>query len=217
MCLKGNGGPTILDMTSGASHLLSGLLAVSAAATLVACTASGTQASQPSPAPTATAAPMPSEDVPCQDRFIAEIEWGTDPAAPSTAYLALTNTGDAACSLFGFPSESAFLSASGPVETVGYDLEGAPTVDAFGRAGDVVTVDPGERAFVWARIAQTADRAGDDPCELPVAAIGVTLVLPGASEPVIAPADVEVCVDTDADDLQVGPIDSEPRPASAEG
>ncbi|WP_165391139.1 DUF4232 domain-containing protein [Agromyces ramosus] len=204
-------------MRSGASELLSGFLAVSAAATLVACTASGTQASQPSPAPTATAAPMPSEAVPCQDRFIAEIDWGTDPAAPNTAYIALTNTGDAACSLSGFPSDSAFLSASGPVETVGYDLEGAPTADAYGRAGDVVTVDPGERAFIWARIAQTADRAGDDPCELPVAAIGVTLVLPGASEPVVAPADVEVCVDTDADDLQVGPVDSEPRPASVDG
>jgi hypothetical protein len=100
---------------------------------------------------------------------------------------------------------------------VGYGLEGAPTADAYGRAGEVVTVHPGERAFIWARIARTADRAGDDPCELPVAMIGVTLILPDASVAVVAPADAEVCLDTDADDLQVGPIDSQPRPASTGG
>lgn len=201
-------------MRSAASTFLVGLAAVSTAATLVACTAPDTQASQSAPAPTAAAAPTPSDDVRCQDQFTAEIEWGTDPAAPNTAYLAVTNTGDAACSLSGFPSESAFLSASGPVETVGYGLEGAPTADAYARAGDVVTVQPGERAFIWARIARTADRAGDDPCEFPVAITGVTLILPDASAPVVAPADAEVCLDTDADDLQLGPIDSQPRPAS---
>ena len=77
-----------------------------------------------------------------------------------------------------------------------------------------MTVDPGERAFIWARIARTADRASDDPCEFPVATIGVTLILPDASAAVVAPADAEVCLDTDADDLQVGPIDAQPRPAS---
>ncbi|KRE23449.1 DUF4232 domain-containing protein [Agromyces sp. Soil535] len=205
-------------MRSAASTFLVGLVAISTAATLAACTASDTQASQPAPAPTAAAAPTPSEDVRCQDHFAAEIEWGTDPAAPNTAYIAVTNTGDAACSLSGFPSETAFLSASGsPIETLGYDLEGAPTADAYGRAGEVVTVDPGERAFIWARIGRTADRTSDDPCRLPVAMTGVTLMLPDASTPVVAPADAEVCLDTDADDLQVGPIDSQPRPASTGG
>jgi len=204
-------------MRSAASTFLVGLAAVSTAATLVACTAPDTRASQSAPAPTAAAEPTPSEDVRCQDQFTAGIEWGPDPAAPNTSYIAVTNTGDAACSLSGFPSESAFLSASGPVETVGYGLEGAPTADAYGRAGEVVTVQPGERAFIWARIARTASRAGDDPCELPVAITGVTLVLPDASAPVVAPADAEVCLDTDADDLQLGPIDSQPRPASTGG
>ena len=201
-------------MRSAASTLLVGLAAISTAATLAACTASDTQASQRAPAPTAAAAPTPSEDFRCQDHFTAEIEWGTDPAARNTAYIAVTNTGDAACSLSGFPSETAFLSTSGPIDTLGYDLEGAPTADAYGRAGEVVTVDPGERAFIWARIARTADRASDDPCEFPVATIGVTLILPDASAAVVAPADAEVCLDTDADDLQVGPIDAQPRPAS---
>ena len=204
-------------MRGVAFTFLVGLAAVSAAATLVACTGPETQASQSAPAPTAAAAPTTSEDVRCQDQFTAEIQWRPDPAAPNTAYIDVTNTGDAACSLSGFPSESAFLSASGPVETVGYGLEGAPTADAYGRAGEVVTVDPGEHAFIWARIARTADRAGDDPCELPVTVTGVTLTLPGASAPVVAPADAEVCLDADADDLQVGPVDSEPRPASAGG
>jgi len=158
---------------------------------------------------------MPSEDVRCQDHFTAEIEWGTDPAAPNTAYIAVTNAGDAPCSLSGFPTETALLSTSGPIETVGYGVDGAPTADAYGRAGDVVTVEPGARAFIWARIARTAYRDSDDPCELPVAMTGVTLTLPDASTPVVARADAEVCVDTDADDLQVGPIDSQPRTASA--
>ncbi|WP_438854212.1 hypothetical protein [Agromyces sp. M3QZ16-3] len=76
---------------------------------------------------------------------------------------------------------------------------------------------PGGRAYVWARISRTDARTSDDPCRLPVSATGVTMVLPGASAPVVAPADVEVCVDDDADDLQVGPVDSEPRPASDDG
>jgi hypothetical protein len=204
-------------MRSAASTFLVGLVTISAAATLAACTVSNTQASQRAPSPTAAAAPTPSEDVPCQDQFTAEIEWGTDPAAPNTAYIAVTNTGDAVCSLSGFPSETAFLSASGPIETLGYDFEGAPTADAYGRASEVVTVDPGERAYIWARIARTADGASDDPCEFPVATTGVTLMLPDASVPVVAPADAEVCLDTDADDLQVGPIDSQPRRASSGG
>lgn len=201
-------------MRSAASAFLVGLMAISTAATLVACTESSPQETPPAPSPSATAAPTLSEDVRCQDQFTAEIEWGTDPAAPNTAYIALTNTGDAACSLAGFPSETAFLSASGPIETVGYDVAGAPTADAYGRAGEVVTVDPGERAFIWARIARTADRDSDDPCQLPVAMTGVTLTLPDASASVVARAHAEVCLDTDADDLQVGPIDSQPRPAS---
>jgi hypothetical protein len=204
-------------MRSAASRCLVVLVTVCAAATLVACTVSSPQATQPAPSPSATAAATPSGDVPCQDHFTAEIEWGAGTAAPNTAYIAVTNTGDAACSLSGFPSETAFLSTSGPIETVGYGLEGAPTADAYSRAGEVVTVDPGERAFIWARIARTAHRAIEDPCELPVATTGVTLMLPGASAPVVAPADAEVCLDTDADDLPVGPVDSEPRPASAGG
>jgi len=206
---------TIRDMRSAAFTFLVGLVTISAAATLAACTATNTQAPQPAPSPTAAAAPTPSEDVPCQDDFTAEIEWGTDPTAPNTAYIAVTNTGDAVCSLSGFPNETAFLSASGPIETLGYDFEGAPTADAYGRAGEIVMVDPGERAYIWARIARTADRASDDPCEFPIATTGVTLMLPNASAPVVAPLDAEVCLDTDADDLQVGPIDSQPRPASA--
>lgn len=203
-------------MRSTASTFLVGLVTISAAATLAGCTAMNTQASQSAaPSPTAATIPTPSADVPCQDQFTAEIIRGTDPAAPNTAYIALTNAGEAACSLSGFPSESAFLGASGPIETVGYGLEGAPTADAYGRAGDLVTVDPGGRAFIWARIALTADRA--DPCELPAATTGVTLTLPDATAPVVAPLDAEVCLDIDADDLQVGPIDSQPRPASAGG
>ena len=201
-------------MRSAAAAILVGLAAISTAATLAACTGSDPQPSQPAPATSAAAAP-PSEDLRCQDRFTAEIEWGTDPADPNTAYIALTNTGDAACSLSGFPSQTAFLSASGPIETVGYDIAGAPTADAYGRSGEVVTVDPGARAFVWARIARTADRGSDDPCELPVAMTGVTLTLPDSSAPIVARADAEVCLDADEDDLQVGPIDSQPRPASA--
>lgn len=192
-------------------------MTISAAATLAACTAMNTQASQSAPSPTGAAIPTPSADVPCQDQFTAEIIQGTDPAAPNTAYIALTNAGDTVCSLSGFPSESAFLGTSGPIESVGYGLEGAPTADLYGRTGDLVTVDPGGRAFIWARIALTADRAGDDPCEFPVATTGVTLTLPDATAPVVAPLDAEVCLDTDADDLQVGPIDSQPRPAAAGG
>lgn len=204
-------------MRRAASAFLVGLAAVAAAATLVACTASSPQEAPPAPSSTATAAATPSGVVPCQDHFTAEIQWGTDTAAPNTAYIAITNTGDAACSLSGFPSETAFMSTSGPIETVGYGLEGAPTADVFGRADDVVKVDPGGRAYIWARIARTADRAGDDPCEFPVTMTGVTLTLPDASAPIVAPVEAEVCLDADADDLQVGPIDSQPRPASAGG
>ena len=208
----------IRGMWNAASRFLMGLLAVSIGATLVACTPSDDL--PPSPTPSTTlAAPTPTapDGARCQDRFTAEIEWGTDPAAPNSAYIALSNTGDAACSLSGFPSETAFLSASGPIETVGYGLDGSATADEYGRAGEVVTVAPGERAYIWARISQTADRASDAPCRFPVAATGVTLVLPDASAPIVAPADIEVCVDADADDLQVGPVDSEPRTASAGG
>ena len=203
-------------MRSAASAFLVGLVAVVAAATLVACTESSPQEMPPAPSSTA-AAPAPSGDVPCHDHFTAEIQWGTDAASPNTAYVAITNTGDAACSLSGFPSETAFMSTSGPIETVGYGPEGAPTADEFGRADDVVKVDPGERAYIWARIARTQDRAGDDPCEFPVTMTGVTLTLPDASAPIVAPAAAEVCLVADAVDLQVGPIDSQPRPASAGG
>ncbi|TYL52695.1 DUF4232 domain-containing protein [Agromyces mariniharenae] len=161
------------DMSSAASRFAVGLLAAWAVATLAACTAS-TDPPPQSASPTTLAAPTPtpSEGVACQDHFIAQIEWGTDPAAPQTAYIALTNTGDTDCSLSGFPSETAFLGASGPIETVGYGVEGAATADDYGRAGEVVTIAPGQRAYIWARIAQTADRASDDPCQFPVAATG---------------------------------------------
>lgn len=204
-------------MSNASSAVLTGLMTISAAAVLAACTASNTQTTPAAPSPTATAAPTPSADVACQDQFTAEIAWGGDPAAPKTSYIAITNTGDSDCSLSGFPSDAAFLGRSGPIETVGYELAGAPTADAYGRAGEVVTVAPGERAYIWARIARMSDRADDAPCQFPVATIGVTLTLPEASVPIVATADTEVCLDTDADDLQVGPIDSQPRPASAEG
>ena len=205
------------NMRTASSAVLMGLMTISAAAFLAACTASNTQTTPAAPSPTATAAPMPSDDVACQDRFTAEVAWGGDPAAPKTSYIAITNTGDSDCSLSGFPSDAAFLGRSGPIETLGYELAGAPTADAYGRAGEVVTVAPGERAYIWARIARISDRAEDAPCQFPVATIGVTLTLPEASAPIVATADTEVCLDTDADDLQVGPIDSQPRPASAEG
>ena len=209
-------------MKGTASRFLVGLMTVSMAATLAACTGPDTDpspapASQSAPAPTDAAVATPSENVRCHDQFTAEIQWGADPATPSTAYIVVTNMGDTTCSLSGFPSESALLSAAGPIVTVGYGLDGAPTADAYGRVGEVVTVAPGERAYIWARIPRTADRAGDDPCQLPVAVIGLSVTLPDASAAIVAPADEEVCVDTDADDLQVGPIDSEPRPASAGG
>lgn len=208
----------IRNMRNAASPFLVGLVAVSVGATLAACTPSNPPPPQAAPSPTHTATtPTPTDDAPCQDRFTAQIEWGDDPTAPNSAYIALTNTGDEPCSLSGFPDETAFLSESGPIETVGYGLDGSPTADEYGRAGEVVTVAPGERAYIWARISQTVNRASDDPCQFPAAATGVTLVLPGASAPIVAPADIEVCMDADVDDLQVGPIDSEPRPASAGG
>ncbi|GAA1055231.1 hypothetical protein GCM10017608_31300 [Agromyces luteolus] len=205
-------------MRRAASTIAAAVAVAWAGVTLTACM----PWTEPAPSPTPSIAspdltPTPVAGVACQDRFTAKVEWGTDPATPKSAYLALTNVGDAACSLTGFPTETALLGASGPIETVGYGLDGAPTADAEGRAGEVVTVEPGERAYVWARISRTDARASDDPCRLPVAATGVTLVLPGASEPIVAAADVEVCVDEDADDLQVGPVDSEPRPASGDG
>jgi hypothetical protein len=203
-------------MTTAASLRLVGSAMLCAGIALTACTA--VDAPTPPPTPTTaltTPTPAPSDDLACQDRFTAQIEWDVDPAAPDTAYLALTNVGDTACSLSGFPSEAAFLGASGPIETLGYGLDGAPTADEYGRADDVVTVDPGERAYIWARISQTVNRASDDPCQFPVTATGVTLILPEASAPIVAPADIEVCTDADGDDLQVGPVDSEPRPASA--
>jgi hypothetical protein len=203
-------------MSTAASSLLLGPAIICAGVALTACTPVNAPTPPPSPSTTLTApTPAPSDDAACQDRFTAQIDWNVDPAAPNSAYLALTNIGDTACSLSGFPSEAAFLGESGPIETVGYGLDGSPTADEYGRAGDVVTVDPGERAYIWARISQTVNRASDDPCEFPVAAKGVTLVLPEASTPIVAPAEIEVCMDADEDDLQVGPVDSEPRPASA--
>ena len=205
-------------MRNPAFRFLVGVVLVSVGATVAACTPSNDPPPKAAPSTTLAApTPTPSDGARCEDRFTAQIDWGTDPAAPSTAYIALTNTGDAPCSLSGFPSEPAFLSEAGPIETVGYGLDGSPTADEYGRASEVVTVAPGERAYIWARISQTADRASDAPCQFPVAATGVTLVLPGASTPIVAPADIEVCMDADADDLQVGPVDSEPRPASAGG
>lgn len=190
------------------------LLTVSAVATLTACTPSNTQPSSPRPSATfAASTPTPPEDGPCQDHFTAQIEWGTDSAAPNSAYITLTNVGETVCSLAGFPSEAAFLGDSGPIETLGY--ESSPTADEYGRAGVAVTVPPGGHAYIWAKISQTVNR--ETPCEFPVATAGVTLVLPGGSAPVVAPTHAEVCLDTDSDDLQVGPVDSQPRPASAGG
>ncbi|WP_344377594.1 DUF4232 domain-containing protein [Agromyces tropicus] len=205
-------------MRRARSAALGGIVTVWAGATLSACTF-GIAPSEPSAPSTASSAdaPSPTVDGPCPDHFTARVEWGADPAAPTTAYLALTNVGESACTLTGFPTDTALLGASGPIETVGYGLDGSPTADARGRAGVAVTVEPGEAAYVWARISRTAARPSDDPCRLPVAATGVALVLPGASAPIVAPVDAEVCVDDDADDLQVGPVDSERRPASADG
>lgn len=206
-------------MGNAASRFLVGLLIASVVATLAACAPSEAPDDPPatSTTPAASAEPPPtqSDEGPCQDHFAAQIEWGTDPSAPKEAYVAVTNTGDETCSLSGFPSEAALLSASGPIETVGYGLDGAPTADDHGRASQVVTVASGDRAYIWARISRTSNRASDDPCQFPAAATGLTLVLPDASAPIIAPVEAEVCLDTDADDLQVGPIDSQPRPASA--
>jgi len=200
-----------------ATVFLLGVVAMSTAAGLTACISAGAPPSHPASSaradPTAAtpSTPTPAGAADCQDGFAAAIEPGDDPSTPTDAYVVLTNTGDAACDLSGFPTETAFLGASGPIETVGYGLEGAPTADAFDRAGETVTVEPGGRAYVWARIVRTTDR--DGPCQLPVTAVGVTLTLPGATAPITAPLDAEICLDTDADDLQVGPIDSQPRPA----
>lgn len=189
-----------------------GVVAIAAIMSLAGCTPS--EVAPPTSSPELLGTPAPTENGPCQNTFSAHIELGTDPSAPKTAYLVLTNDGDAPCSLSGFPGEAAYVGESGPIETLGY--EGSPTVDEYGRAGEVVAVDPGERAYVWLRISRTSTRGVEDPCEFPSVTKGVTVVLPGASAPVVAATDTEVCLDTDADDLQVGPVDTQPRPASSQ-
>jgi uncharacterized protein DUF4232 len=178
------------------------------------CTFPGTPAAEPTvaPTPTAAATPVPAPAGACQDAFSAAIEWDTVPGVPQVAYVVLTNDGSAACSLTGFPSEVRYVDASGSRLTLGYD--GVGPVDAFDRSATPVIVEPGAHAYVWTWILQNAERDGTNPCKFPATAPGLGLTLPGATRPVVAAAGVDVCLDGLADNVQYGPVDSEPRSAS---
>lgn len=177
---------------------------------MAGCIGSDVQPPEPTASASATQSAPPAADIPCQDEFSAQIESGPEPTVPNVAYVVLTNEGDVDCALSGFPSDATYVDQSGPIETLSYSLDVA---DDYGRAGAVITVAPGDRAYVWAWVVQTASRS--EACDFPVPTTGVSLTLPGASAPVVARAAMEVCLDQEKDDLRVGPVDSEPRPASS--
>lgn len=181
---------------------------------LAGCTFSSTPVAEPTAPPTATGTttPVPVAAGPCQDAFSPAIEWDSDPEVPQVAYIVVTNNGAAACSLTGFPSAIRYVDEDGSSLTVGYESMGS--TDDFDRSATPVVVDPGAQAYIWTWILQNADRDGSNTCQFPGTAAGLGLTLPGATRPIVAPADLEICLDDAADDVKYGPVDSERRMAS---
>jgi len=158
------------------------------------------------PTPTSEAAPTPAA---CQDEFSAELLWNPESEVPVTATIRLTNEGAAPCDLTGFPGGVEFLADGHPL-TISYDQ--AEQADGFDRAGTTVTVDPGASAYVWIWVRRGEPVVGAPTCEFPATATELSLTLPGATAPVIAPAELEVC--TDEQVLKYGPVDAEQRVAA---
>lgn len=162
-----------------------------------------------SPAAAAAASVAATEPAACQDEFSADLRWDPDREVPVTAVVQLTNGGARRCDLTGFPGGVEFLADGHPL-TVSYDQ--GEQADGFDRAGTTVTVDPGASAYVWIWVDRGEPEAGAPPCEFPAATTELALTLPGATVPVTAPAEIEVC--TDERMLRYGPVDSEPRVAA---
>jgi hypothetical protein len=182
------------------------------AASPTTTTPTPTPTTTPTPTPTPTQAPEAApEPTACQDEFGADLLWNPESEAPVTAIIRLTNEGAGSCELTGFPAGVDFLADGQPL-TISYDGDRVEQADGFNRAGTTVTVDPDASAYVWIWVRRAEPVAGRPACEFPATATELTLMLPGATAPLTAPAAIEVC--TDGEMLKYGPVDSEQRVAA---
>ncbi|WP_105034828.1 DUF4232 domain-containing protein [Cryobacterium aureum] len=153
--------------------------------------------------PTTTATESPAA---CADLFgISVLESDYDPAVPQVSWLAFTNEGDSPCELTGFPEITLNSDDTAGVATLS-------EADAFDRATDSVAVPAGGNAYIWTWVT-TADLL-QDSCALPTAVQGLNVTLPGATKSLTVDRTFTICLGSPSGDIQVGPVDSEPRTAS---
>lgn len=159
-----------------------------------------TDASEPSAAATESPAV-------CADEFdFSVLESTYDPAVPQVSWLAVTNEGESSCELTGFPKITFEADDAAGVGVVS-------EADAFQRADEPVSVPAGGNAYIWTWVT-TADLQ-QDSCDVPNAVRALNVTLPGATKSVSVDRAFTICLGSSpAGDIQVGPVDSEPRTAS---
>ena len=174
---------------------------------LSGCAATGPTTGTPSKEASEPSAAATESPVACADEFDFSILESTyDPAVPQVSWIAVTNDGESSCELTGFP-------------TITFEADDAAAVgalseaDAFQRAGDPVSVPAGGKAYIWTWVT-TADLQ-QDSCDVPTAVRALNVTLPGATKSVSVDRSFTICLGSSpVGDIQVGPVDSEPRTAS---
>lgn len=173
---------------------------------LTGCATGGSPEANPS----ASASNEPSQSstrVPdsCEDEFKAVLLEDPD-GTPGVEYLELTNVGSAECTITGIPTLTLLDATGTAIGTMSQS-------DAYGRAATPQHVAPGKQAYVWFHVVDAANVNGECGESLNVSGIATTLAK--ASEPIVVGKTFDVCTsDALMTDVQVGPVDSEPRPAS---
>ena len=153
--------------------------------------------------PTMTATESPAA---CADLFdISVLESDYDPAVPQVSWLVVTNEGESSCELTGFPEVTFSADDAADVAIV-------TEADAFDRGAVAVSVPAGEQAYIWTWVT-TADLQ-QESCDEPTAVTGLNVTLPGGTTPVSVDRAFTICLGSPSGDIQVGPVDSEPRTAS---
>ncbi|MGG7510482.1 DUF4232 domain-containing protein [Plantibacter sp. YIM 135249] len=163
-------------------------------------------ASEPGPAPTAakaTTTPVTSPN--CPDAFTATLL--PDPTGtPGIHYIDLVNTGQTSCELTGFPD----ITLIGPAD----EPTGRPAeTDVDDRGRTPVTVEPNGHAYAWIHLVESENGHAD--CTSPAQVSALSLRVPEASEPVTIDYSFTACADSPLlAQIQIGPVDSEPRSPS---
>ena len=188
-----------------------GILALAGALVLAGCSAAD-PSDDPTDLPPPTSSPVPSASADAGGTCAEAIDVTIDvrDAATGWAFLVLANTGEFDCSLQGFPAVIAMDTEGG---TIG---EPAEQSDGFGRASTAVVVAPGERAYAEL-IYTPAAKVGLGECDPEVPVRGFSVTVPGAEhEEFVDIPDLTFCLGEPWMTLSsVGPVDSEPRAASA--